>query len=128
MVVLDTNIIIDHLRQSPKKQTYLEVLVKKLKEHNLAISIITIQEIYEGKSTREKEDEEKLLATISHLKILSYTFEIAQLAGQVARDLGRSIDLADSAIASTTIINGCQLATLDKKDFLRIKNLEFFQL
>ena len=45
MIVLDTNIIIDHLRQSPNRQTYLKTLIKKFKEYNLAISIITIQEI-----------------------------------------------------------------------------------
>lgn len=128
MVVLDTNIIIDHLRQPPNKETYLKTLVKKYKEHNLVISIITIQEIYEGKSTKERENEEKFLATISHLKILPYTFEIAQLAGQIARDLRRAIDLADAAIAATAIVNGYDLATLNKKDFLGIKDLDFLEL
>lgn len=128
MVVLDTNIIIDHLRQTPGKQTYLKTLVKKHKEHNLVISIITIQEIYEGKSTKDKEKEEKFLSTISHLKILPYTFEVAQLAGQIARDLDKAIDIADAAIASTAIINGCELATLNKKDFLGIRDLEFLEL
>lgn len=124
MVVLDTNIIIDHLRQSPGKQTYLKKMVKKYKEHNLVVSVITIQEIYEGKSTREIEKEEKFLSTISHLKILPYTFEVAQLAGQIARDLDKTIDLADAAIAATAIINGYSLFTNNKKDFADIKNLQ----
>lgn len=125
MVVLDTNIIIDHLRQSPNQQTYLKELVKKYKEHNLSISVITIQEVYEGKSTREKEKEEKFLATISHLKILPYTFEVAKNAGQIARDLRRPIDLADAGIAATAILNNCDLATLNKKNFQGIKGLKF---
>lgn len=124
MVVLDTNIIIDHLRQSPKKQTHLKKMVKKYKEYNLAISVITIQEIYEGKSTKEIEKEEKFLSTISHLKILPYTFEVAQLAGEIARDLDKTIDLADAAIAATVIINGYSLFTNNKKDFADIKNLQ----
>ena len=128
MIVLDTNIIIDHLRQSPNRQTYLKTLVKKFKEYNLAISIVTIQEIYEGESTKERESEAKLLATISRLKILPYTFEVAQLAGEIARDLGRPIDLADAAIAATAIINGFQLFTLNKKHFEGIKGLEMIDL
>ena len=128
MVVLDTNIIIDHLRQSPDKQTYLATLVKEFKEHNLSISIISIQEIYEGKSTKEKKQEEEFLATISRLRILPYTFEVAQLAGEMARDLGRPIDLADAAIAATAIINDCKLATLNKKHFKDIKDLELIDL
>lgn len=123
MVILDTNIIIDHLRQVPRRETHLKKLVKKYKERNLAISVITIQEIYEGKSTVEKEKEDKFLSTISHLKILPYTFEVAQLAGQIARDLNKEIDLADAAIAATTILNGFYLFTLNKKDFVDIKNL-----
>ncbi|MEK7534412.1 MAG: PIN domain-containing protein [Patescibacteria group bacterium] len=128
MIVLDTNIIIDHLRQSPNRQTYLKTLIKKFKEYNLAISIITIQEIYEGESTKERESEAKLLATISRLKILPYTFEVAQLAGEIARDLGKPIDLADAAIAATAIINGFQLFTLNKKHFEDIKGLEMIDL
>jgi predicted nucleic acid-binding protein len=124
MVVLDTNIIIDHLRQSPKKQTYLKKLVKKYNERNLFISIITIQEIYEGKNIAEKDKEEKFLSTISYLKILPYTFEVAQLAGEIARDSSNAIDLADAAIAATAIINGFDLFTLYKKDFVGIGNLQ----
>lgn len=128
MVVLDTNIIIDHLRQSSDKKTYLKTLVKKFGESNLAISIITVQEIYEGKSTQEREQEEKFLDTISHFKILPYTFEVAQFAGEIARDLGRSIELADAVIAATAIIHDCQLATLNSKDFKGIKKLELVEL
>lgn len=124
MVVLDTNIIIDHLRQSPKKQTYLKQLVKKYNEHNLFISVITIQEIYEGKSIAEKDKEEKFLSTISYLKILPYTFEVAQFAGEIARDSSNAMDLADAAIAATAIINGYSLCTKNKKDFINIKNLQ----
>ena len=128
MVILDTNIIIDHLRQSPGRKTLLKELVKKYNEHNLVISVVTIQEIYEGKSTKDKENEEKFLSTISHLKTLSYTFEIAQLAGQIARDFDKPIDFADAAIASTAIINDCELATRNIKDFKGIKNLQFAEL
>jgi len=54
--------------------------------------------------------------------------KVAQLAGQIARDLGRSIELADAAIASTAIINDFELATLNKKHFLGIKDLRFLEL
>lgn len=124
MVVLDTNVIIDHLRQSPKKLTYLKQLVKKHNERNLVISVITIQEIYEGKSIAEKDKEEKFLSTISYLKILPYTFEVAKLAGEIARDSSNAMDLADAAIAATAIINGYSLFTNNKKDFVNIKNLQ----
>ena len=127
MVVLDTNIIIEHLRQPKTKESTLIKLVKKKPKEVLAISIITIQELYEGKSTKDQAKEQALLATISPLKILPYTYEVAQLAGEIARDLNRAIELADAAIAATAILSGAQLLTLNKKDFLGIKNLELLE-
>lgn len=124
MVILDTNIIIDHLRQSSKKTSLLVKIVEKKSKENLAISMISIQELYEGRSTKNKNKEQYLLATIAPLKIFPYNYEVAQLAGEIARDLRRPIELADAAIAATAILNGAQLFTLNKKDFLGIKNLE----
>lgn len=127
MVVLDTNIIIDHLRQTKNKQTHLMMLAEEVVKENLAISIVTVQELYEGKSTKNETTEEYLLSTISPLKILSYTYETAQLAGEIARDLNRPIELADAAIAATVIVNGASLFTLNKKDFRGIESLELFE-
>ena len=128
MVVLDTNIIIEHLRLAKTKKSNLIKLVERKPKEVLALSIISIQELYEGRSTRNKRKEEFLLATIAPLKILPYTYEIAQLAGEIARDLNRPIELADAAIAATTILNGAQLLTLNKKDFLGIERLEILAI
>ncbi|MFB6226394.1 MAG: PIN domain-containing protein [Candidatus Paceibacteria bacterium] len=124
MVILDTNIIIDHLRQQDSDNTALISAAKNKSKENLAISTITIQELYEGQSTGNSKEEEYLLATITPLKILPYSYEIAQKAGKIARDLTRTIELADAAIAATAIINGADLFTLNKKDFKKIENLE----
>jgi|SRR3989344_1876337 len=125
MVVLDTNVIIDHLRQSNTTiDTHLMEVAKKISKESLAISVISIQELYEGKSTRNKSKEMYLLTTISALKILPYTYEIAKLAGEIARDLNRSTELADAAIAATCIINSAELFTLNAKHFKNINNLE----
>lgn len=124
MVILDTNIIIDHLRRPKKTDSYLIKLVKKLPKEPLAISIITIQELYEGQSTKNEQKERDLLAVVSPLKILPYTYEIAQLAGEIARDLREAIEFADAAIAATAVVNDCEFYTLNKKDFSKIKDLE----
>lgn len=126
MVVLDTNVIIDHLRQGADKETALMRAAKQTARENLAISMLTIQELYEGKSTREKDKEGHLLSTISPLKILPYTYEIAQLAGEIARDLKEPIELADAAIASTAILNGAFLFTLNKKHFEKIPEIKLW--
>lgn len=125
MVILDTNIIIDQLRQPPRK-SHLYKLSRQMPKDTFAISVISVQELYEGKSTKDEIKEEKMLATISPLKILPYTFEIAQMAGEIMRDLEKPIELADAAIAATAILNEAQLFTLNKKDLDSVQNLQLF--
>lgn len=124
MVVLDTNVIIDHLRQPPHKETHLKRIARKTRKEDLAISVITVQELYEGESTRDEEKEAYLLATITPLRILPYTYEVAQLAGKIARDLRHPIEFADAAIAATAIIHGGTLLTLNRQHFTGVRDLE----
>lgn len=127
MVILDTNIVIDHLRQSPARPSRLLQFAKTHPKETLALSMISVQELYEGKSTQDPQKEQYLLATISPLKILPYTYEIAQLAGEIARDRKQTIELADAAIAATTILHGASLYTLDKQDFSGIPDLSLIE-
>ena len=126
MVMLDTSIVIDHLRQFPEKSLLLKLLGKQRKE-SVCISILSIQELYEGKSTRTVDREKDFLATVGAFKILPYSYEIAKLAGEIARDLKHPIGFADAAIAATAIINYAQLYTLNTKDFMKIKNLMLYK-
>ena len=126
MVILDTNVIIDHLRRSSGESLLLK-LSKRFPTASLCLSLISIQELYEGKSAQQTEKEQQLLAVISPLTVLPYTFEIAKLAGEIARGLKQPIELADAAIAATAIINDHQLVTLNKKHFVNIKQLELYE-
>lgn len=123
MVILDTSIIIDHLRSSAKT-TRLTKLAKKHHKEELAISVLSVQELYEGKSTRNKKKERALLSIISPLRILQYNYEIAKTAGKIARDSAHLMELADAAIAATCILNNASLATLNEKDFRGVKGIE----
>ena len=124
MVIVDTNVIIDHLRLQGSAKSRLRQLEDKFTKDLLAISIVTIQELYSGQSTTNSKNEDYLLETITPLQILPYTYEVSQLAGEIVRDSTVPIDFADAAIAATTIVNGAQLATLNHKHFQGIPNLE----
>lgn len=126
MVVLDTSVIIDHLRQQGQKNTLLIKIARQVNKSNIAISVLTMQELYEGRSTRDRLKEEYLLATIAPLHILPYTFEIAEKAGKIARDLSRPIEFVDAAIAVTAFVNHATLATLNVQDFQGVPDLELW--
>ena len=102
MVVLDTSVIIAHLRQKTKDSLLRRLAVKY--KNQMAISVVTLQELYEGQSTRDQIKENYMLSILTPLKILPYTEEVAKLAGILGRDNQTSADLADLAIAATAIV------------------------
>ncbi len=127
MVIVDTSVIIDHLRQ-PEKKTLLLKIAEKKPKRGLAVSTVTIQELYEGRSTRDKEEEQFLWATITPMKILPYNLEVAKKAGEIARDRKNPIEFADAAIAATAFLNDARIFTLNEKYFGNIKGVEIFNL
>ncbi|MBI2334729.1 PIN domain-containing protein [Candidatus Daviesbacteria bacterium] len=126
MVILDTNIIIDHLRQHASRDSLLSKLLHTVKLDEIAISMITIQELFAGQSTKDEEILKQILAILAPFRVLPYTWEVARMAGEIDRDQKRPVSFADVAIAATAIINGARFFTLDKKDFQNIKDLELF--
>ncbi len=127
MVVIDTNIIIDHVRKT-REDSYLMRLVKQLHKDEVGISLITLQELYQGTSTRSLHVVEVLSIILSPLTLLPYTYEIAKLAGAITRDSQQPVTFVDAAIAATAISNSCTLATLNPKDFAGITNLELVKI
>lgn len=128
MVILDTDIIIDHIRQYSGQSTHLKRLLKQYGRKALGISVITIQELYVGSSTRRKINQTILNKTISGLKIYTLTPMIAKIGGLIMRDTTPSPKIADSAIAATTIHYGASLATLNARDFIGISGLKLVKL
>lgn len=122
VMLLDTNIIIDHLRQPPEKSVLARINTK-IPYQNLRLSIITIQELYSGNSTLSSQKEQVLLSVIAPFEVLPYTYEVAQRAGMLFRDFNRPMHFADAAIAATAIVNHIPLYTLNQKDFTKIPNL-----
>ena len=126
MVVLDTNIIIDHIRSYG--QSHLQILNDRYGQKDLAISVLTIQELYRGESTLINKEEIKLTNIIAPLTILQYNYQTAKLAGEITRDSKRLIEFADAAIAATCILNKATLATLNIKDFNKIPGIKLEKL
>jgi len=123
MVIIDTSTLIDYLRRPQENSPFKEFINQDRKEM-LAISILTIQELYVGKSSKEVKREGFFLNIVSKMKILQYNYQIAQLAGELTRDYHTNFDFADAAIAATAILNKAKFFTLNKKDFKGIKGLK----
>ncbi len=122
-VVIDTNIIIDHLRLIREEKSLFEICVEDPKIDPL-ISTTTIQELFVGQSSLKEEQEIKIRKILDSVRIADITAGIAQLAGQIMRDTKPQVQFSDAQIAATAILNKASLLTLNKKDFKGIKGLK----
>lgn len=127
MVVLDTNILIDTLRQKTGTVILAKILGKVAKE-DLAIAVVSVQELYQGKSIEDVQKEQDLQDLIAPLEVLPYSYDVAKLAGEIVRKRNYTITFPDAAIAATALINNAQLVTLNPKDFTGIKDLELYKI
>ncbi len=128
MVVLDTSVIIDHLRNRRGTDSYLKKIYRQVGYEVLCVSVLTLQELYEGKSTKEEAKLKDMLAVLAPLKVIDYNPQVAEIAGTISRDLKAPVEFVDAAIAATCIFNNYELATFNTRDFEKIPNLSIFQL
>ncbi len=124
-ILLDTSVIVDYLRRVDKDQTILQQLAQNKNE--LYISIVTHTECYAGKNIWESEDARYALGVfLSGLKILSLEEKTSEKAGEIKAKFGTKIP--DAIIAATAISFKLQLATLNARDFEKIKNIKLLKL
>ena len=111
-VCLDTNVLIDYLRNVEEAYGYFESLLKRP-----SASVVTITELIVGAKSRREEDRIAQLEDI--VLFLPVTLEIARRAGQFTKHYRAShgIDDADALIAATAEQHKLPLATLNVKHF-----------
>ncbi|MBI2196836.1 type II toxin-antitoxin system VapC family toxin [Candidatus Daviesbacteria bacterium] len=123
-ILIDTSIIIDHLRLKNKKQTILYRLFQN--KHSLFASILTHTESYAGKSVWEKESVRNHLKNIlAGIRILPLEENVSEKAGEIR--VRYNLGIVDAIIAATSMLHGLNLATLNIKDFKKIKGLKLFK-
>jgi len=123
-MVVDTSVIIEHLRAKNKLATTLYLLPDN---SDFFISSVSVYELYMGATTKEKEKNAEDL--MIDFKLLPFTDETAIKAAQIYRQLKKDnllIEFRDIFIAATCIVNDLPLITLNEKHFKRINGLVLF--
>jgi predicted nucleic acid-binding protein len=115
LLLLDTTILIDVLRNRNRRRAWLEQLV--LSGKVLATSVICIAEVYGGLRPGEEAATRRHLANLEWLPVSA---PIAEQAGLIKARLGRqgrTHSVTDMIIAATAIECGCALATDNQRRF-----------
>jgi predicted nucleic acid-binding protein len=124
-IFVDTNIIIDFTKGYTKVlKTLFE---KKIKgELELYINPIIVAEFLNDQSLKNKKTKTKALEFLMFFEILPITKETGIIASNLLREDKVSF-LADAFISASCLQHKLLLATNNKKDFQKIKELDFYQ-
>jgi len=126
LICLDTSILIDFYRKKDKsKSTFF-----KLTEHYalFAVSAITEYELYLGSSNEQNVFWDKFFSQIT---VLPFNTKSARQSATIYQQLkakNKLIDAPDILIAGTAISNNLPFATLNRKHFEHIKDLQLIDL
>lgn len=124
-ILIDTSIIIDHLRRKDKTNSYLTQIIHKYS--NLAISIITYSELWSGKGVWEsKIRNNEITIFCKNVQAIPCSQIIAKKAGRIRSY--NPVSLPDAIIAATAIEHKLPLATLNTKDFTGIPHLKLAKI
>lgn len=118
LLLIDTDVLIDYLRERQQAVAYLESLAEPA-----LISAVTVAELYAG--VREGKERSALDIFIRAFEVIPLDTEVAIKGGLYRRDYGKShgTGLADAMIAASAEARGAALVTLNGRHFPMLKDV-----
>lgn len=125
-VLIDTSVIIDHLRKRDKQKSTLFNIAGRF---DLFVSSITVFELFAGATDeRKKKDIENIISTT---EVVSFSTDIAKEAGELYISLkkeNRILEIRDIFIAATAVTFNLPIVPLNREHFERVKKIEILSL
>jgi hypothetical protein len=118
MMLIDTNIFIDHLRGHQPATKFLAQLVGR---DDVLFSAITETELTAGAINNDHKKREMVLHLLHQWTKVSLGNPVAAFAGDIQRQYG--LETPDAIIAATARSTGAELLTRNIKDFQRVPEL-----
>lgn len=125
VVLADISILIDLFRKTDKTKTQLIALVRQ--GYTFCISAITEYEIYSGATPAQLPFWNELLEKVQVIPFDQAAVKTAVEINNRLKYKRKQIDLADLFIAAIAVAHNLPFATLNKKHFDRIEELEMIQ-
>lgn len=122
-VIVDTDIVIDYLRQ-PRKKTLFKKLTQD-KTLKIIFPAVCLTELYIGKSAAKPKEESRLKRAIDKTEVVLADKNISKRAGILIRNY-LHLYLADALVAATALEEKTPLCTFNKAHFEKIFGLKLF--
>ena len=117
MILLDTDIFIDFLRNTPDATRFIQEHVEQI-----VFSAITEAELLSGNECNNKEVRDKLLHFLSQFEKIPVDNPMVQIAGEFRRKY--NIEMPDALIAASAFMVDAILCTRNIKHFEKIKEIK----
>lgn len=120
MIMCDTDVIIEILKGNEK----IIKTIESIGLENIAISSITVMELYFGALNKKELD--KIKKHLKALNIVHFDNDVSELAVSMTESYSKShgLQIPDAIIAATTLLLEMKLLTLNLKDFRYIDGLK----
>ena len=122
VILIDTSILIDYYRKTDKKNSSWFALVQQ--NYEFAISAISKYEIYTGATQNQLTFWDTVLQAITIIPFDEACVDSAVSINTNLKRKRKQLDLADLFIAATAITHGLSIATMNRKHFNRVDNLQ----
>lgn len=122
--VVDTSILIDYVRGGSRWEHFI---AENEEDTELYLPSIVVFELFSGKSTRDPKHAQEIIRFLKHFHIIELTEEIARRAGELYRDVKKTINVPDYIIAASALQIGASVVTLNQKHFEHIPGLRLFE-
>lgn len=120
MFIIDTDILVDHLRGYCKAKDFLEKFEINGLQGN--ISIISVIEWFAGKRIANQNDVDKIVKLLDMFNQIDVNFSITKKSGEIVRIYNCSIP--DAVIAASAKTLNLKIVTRNKKHYEMIKEVE----
>lgn len=124
-VVVDSSILIDYLRGGTKWEAFMSGAHREIE---LFIPTVVIFELFSGTSTRNPRKRENMVDFIKQFHRIDLDEKIAQEAGELFRDLKKTLQVPDYIIAASALNIGATVVTLNQRHFGQIPHLPLYPL
>lgn len=121
MTLLDTDVLIDELRQVPLAGQVLQALIQ---QGALAVSMLTRLELLVG--CRDLVSKQRVERLLRSFELLPVTAEISELTNQLVTTywLSHNLHFVDAHIAATALVHNVPLLSKNQRDFRFIPGLQ----
>lgn len=124
-LVIDTSILIDYFRGGLRWDKFLKQIETGVE---LFIPTIVIFELFSGDSSKDLDKEKDITHFLEEFTKIELNERIAKIAGELYRDIDKSLGVSDYIIAASALSINAQVVTLNEKHFIQIPNLQIYPL